>query len=62
MSLIDKDRKKFFDLPNNDLFNDIYQSVIKKKDEIETLISNNNNQENFYIIYEISKNNFYKYF
>ena len=62
MSLIDKNKNKFENLPNKDIFNTIFQSLINKKQDIEILNSNNDKTEKFYLIYEKPKNNFIKLF
>ena len=62
LSLIDKNKNKFENLPNKDIFNTIFQSLINKKQDIEILNSNNDKTEKFYLIYEKPKNNFIKLF
>ena len=62
LSLIDKNKNKFENLPNKDIFNTIFQSLINKKQDIEILNSNNDKKEKFYLIYEKPKNNFIKLF
>ena len=62
LSLIDKNKNKFDNLPNRDIFNTIFQSLINKIKDIEILNTNNNKKEKFYLIYEKPKNNFIKLF
>ena len=62
LSLIDKNKNKFENLQNKDIFNTIFQSLINKKQDIEILNSNNDKKEKFYLIYEKPKNNFIKLF
>ena len=62
LSLIDKNKNKFENLPNKDIFNTIFQSLINKKQDIEILNSNNDKTEKFYLIYEKPKNYFIKLF
>ena len=62
LSLIDKNKNRFENLPNKDIFNTIFQSLINKKQDIEILNSNNDKTEKFYLIYEKPKNNFIKLF
>ena len=62
LSLINKYKSKFLDLPKHDIFNNMFQYLMNKKDEIEFLISKNKNKDKFYIIYETPKNNFTKFF
>ena len=62
LSLIDKNKNKFENLPNKDICSTIFQSLINKKQDIEILNSNNDKKEKFYLIYEKPKNNFIKLF
>ena len=62
LSLINKNKNIFLNLPKSDTFNDIFQSIINQKEKIQLLISKNMNKEKFYIIYEIKKENFTKFF
>ena len=62
LSLIDKNKNKFENLPKKDIFNAIFQPLINKKKDIEILNPNDDKKEKFYIIYEKPKNNFIKLF
>ena len=62
LSLINKYKSNFLNLPKYDIFNNMFQSLKNKKVEIEILISKNKNKEKFYIIYEEPNSDFIKFF
>ena len=63
LSLINNSKNKFLNLPKNDSFNNIFEYLINKQKEIESMMSkNNNNNDKFYIIYRIKKHNYNKLF
>ena len=52
ISLINKNQNIFIDLPKHDIFYNMFQSFMSKKNELESMIKENDTQK-FYIIYNI---------
>ena len=62
LSLIDKNKNKFENLPNKDIFNRIFESLFNIKQDIENLEPKNDEKEKLFLVYEKPKNNFIKLF
>ena len=52
ISLINKNQNIFIDLPKHDIFYNMFQSFMSKKNELDSMIKENDTQK-FYIIYNI---------
>ena len=61
LSLIEKNKNNFLNLPKYKYFNNLFQSIFDKKADIENLISDNN-KEKYYIIFQNPKYNYIKLF